>query len=237
MRRAEIKRMRFLVDRMLGRMRSWLRLFGYDTRYATEMDDGPLLMQAQDEDRILLSRDKELIERCEKRGVKAMRITSMDTPGQLTEVMISLGVDPSIKFLRCTLCNEPIKRLNKDDLKKLKLKGEGYDYIPDSPPDDREFWRCTGCGQVFWEGGHWSNITKMIKLLRRRYMEAERLEKKLEHWIEHSEGHEESYRKAVLEAEELGLLDLRKDLEHAVDAMEETTGWLRSALKRLKMGK
>ena len=68
-------------------------------------------------------------------------------------------------------------------------------------------------------------------------MEAERLEKKLEHWIEHSEGHEESYRKAVLEAEELGLLDLRKDLEHAVDAMEETTGWLRSALKRLKMGK
>ena len=67
-------------------------------------------------------------------------------------------------------------------------------------------------------------------------MEAERLEKKLEHWVEHSKGHEESYRKAVMEAEELGLSDLREDLEHAVEAMEETTGWLVSALKRLKMG-
>ncbi|HDM35775.1 MAG TPA: hypothetical protein ENG09_00780 [Candidatus Syntrophoarchaeum butanivorans] len=228
------KMMRFILDRMLGRMRSWLRLFGYDTIYAEEgEEDGTLFLRAKHEGRILLSRDKALVERCRQRGVRAIQIRSLDIVGQLTEVMIHLGVDPSPKMIRCTLCNDQIKRLNKDELE--ALREEGYDYIPVSPPDDREFWQCTGCGQVFWEGGHWENIRKTEELLRRRYMTAERLRHKLEHWIEHSEGHLESYRKAMEEAGDLGLRDVQDDLKQAVQAMEDATGWLMSALKRLKM--
>lgn len=233
---AEIKRMRFLVDCMLGRMKSWLRLFGYDTIYASyEADDGELLEMAKKEDRIVLSRDRELIERCRQRGIDALRIHSVNTAEQLTEVMLGVGIEPCTRVLRCTLCNELIKRLNKDDVKKLKEE-EGYEYVPASSLGDLEFWQCTGCGHVFWEGGHWINIEKMVKLLRRRCMDAERLKKKLEHWIEHSEGHIESYEKAVIEADALGLSDLKTDLEHAVDAMEEATEWLKSAHRRLKLG-
>jgi len=232
---AEIKRMRFLVDCMLGRMRSWLRLFGYDTIYASDKaDDGALLKIAKEEDRIVLSRDRELIERCRQREIEALRIRSVNTAEQLTEVMVGLGIAPCPRVLRCTLCNDLIKRLNNDDVK--RLKEEGYEYIPASSLNDLEFWQCRGCGQVLWKGGHWNNIEKMVKLLRRHSMDAERLKKKLEHWIEHSEGHAESYGKAVMEADALGLLDLKTDLEHAVDAMEETTEWLKSAHRRLKLG-
>ncbi len=92
---AEIKRMRFLVDCMLGRMKSWLRLFGYDTIYASdEADDGELLEMAKKEDRIVLSRDRELIERCRQRGIEALRIHSVNTAEQLTEVMLGVGIEP-----------------------------------------------------------------------------------------------------------------------------------------------
>ena len=54
----------FLVDRMLGRLVAWLRIFGYDTKSALDLklssnEDTLLIEMAKSEGRILLSRDKE----------------------------------------------------------------------------------------------------------------------------------------------------------------------------------
>jgi uncharacterized protein with PIN domain len=30
-----------------------------------------------------------------------------------------------------------------------------------------ELWMCDKCGQVYWQGKHWSNIIEMVKRLRK----------------------------------------------------------------------
>jgi uncharacterized protein len=62
--------MKFIADRMLERLARWLRLFGYDTSgiKKQENEDDTLLELAQSEERILVSRDEELIRRAVKKG-------------------------------------------------------------------------------------------------------------------------------------------------------------------------
>ena len=55
--------MKFIADTMLGTLAKWLRIFGFDTIYEAGMDDGEILQLANTENRIILSRDKELCTR------------------------------------------------------------------------------------------------------------------------------------------------------------------------------
>ena len=61
----------------------------------------------------------------------------------------------------------------------------------------------------------------------------ERLQKKLEHWVEHNKEHAESFRKAAREAEEIGLVDVGRDLEEAAKSTEEASALLKEAMKEL----
>jgi len=49
---------RFLADAMLGRLARWLRMLGYDTWYDAAADDHSLVMRADYERRIVLTRDR-----------------------------------------------------------------------------------------------------------------------------------------------------------------------------------
>ncbi|MEA2075678.1 MAG: hypothetical protein U9O85_08110 [Euryarchaeota archaeon] len=61
----------------------------------------------------------------------------------------------------------------------------------------------------------------------------ERLQKKLEHWIEHNKEHAESFRKAAREADEIGLVDISRCLNDAAMRMEEISAVLEAAKKEL----
>lgn len=57
---------KFFVDRMLGRLIAWLRIFGYDTKSALDFEPAPdedtmLIDVAKREGRILLSRDRKSV--------------------------------------------------------------------------------------------------------------------------------------------------------------------------------
>ena len=60
-----------------------------------------------------------------------------------------------------------------------------------------------------------------------------RLQKKLEHWIEHNKEHAESFRKAAREAEELGLVDISMRLNDAAKDMEGISALLEKAMNEL----
>jgi hypothetical protein len=60
-----------------------------------------------------------------------------------------------------------------------------------------------------------------------------RLQKKLEHWIEHNKEHAESFRKAAQEAEKIGLVDVSKRLNDAATRMEEISAVLEAAMSEL----
>jgi len=60
-----------------------------------------------------------------------------------------------------------------------------------------------------------------------------RLQKKLEHWIEHNKEHAESFRKAAREAEEIGLVEVGKRLREAAKSMDEISALLEKAMKEI----
>ena len=62
-------RPRFSLDEMLGSLAKWLRIMGYDALYLRDLNDGEILRRAEEEGRILLTRDKELAHRAGEGGL------------------------------------------------------------------------------------------------------------------------------------------------------------------------
>jgi uncharacterized protein with PIN domain len=95
---------RFVADAMLGRLARWLRVLGYDTSYDTVLDDPELVRRANDEARVLLTRDRRLLR--DLRPHQSLEIRHDDPLQQLQSVVQSLGLQPPAElFTRCLLCN------------------------------------------------------------------------------------------------------------------------------------
>lgn len=134
---------RLLADCMLGRLARWLRLLGYDTAYENDATDHELARRARREQRILLTRDRELSER---RGLETLLIQSQDLEGQVREVRDALGppADPSLS--RCSLCNAALEDVDREDVADRVPR-----YVLKS---HTRFRRCPQCGRVYWSGSH-----------------------------------------------------------------------------------
>ncbi|UVE51861.1 Mut7-C RNAse domain-containing protein [Haloferax larsenii] len=148
---------RFLLDVMLGKLATYLRMCGYDTAYAldehdTDPGDSTLLDRAAEESRVLLTRDVSLA----KRATRSVLLATKRPLDQLRE-LDSVGFDISLdeKPARCGVCNGTVKELGNDEP------------IPEYAPSDGEttLWRCRDCGQVFWRGSHWRDVESRVSEL------------------------------------------------------------------------
>jgi uncharacterized protein with PIN domain len=142
----------FLLDVMLGKLRSYLRMCGHDAVYALDRgieDDDVLLELAREEGRTLLTRDVQLAGRAER----SLLLTERAPTKQLRE-LLSMGVplDPDERPSRCGRCNAP--------LEPVPDEAGTPEYAPD--PSERSQWRCTDCGQVFWKGSHWDRMRETL---------------------------------------------------------------------------
>lgn len=145
---------RFLCDGMLGSLARWLRFLGYDTLCPEATDDTAMLKLAWDEHRFLLTRDKELAMRAAGRGL-LVRSDVLDE--QLADVrkVFDLDLFNDTPLSRCSLCNTLL-----DAIDRAKAETAG---VP-SPVVQRhaKFWRCPGCGQLYWPGSHYERIMDKI---------------------------------------------------------------------------
>ncbi len=145
--------MKLLCDHMLGTLAKWLRFMGYDTAYPGPLDDTELLALARREERVLLTRDKELA----SRSPKALRIRSDDLEVQIREVASALGLRLVDPLSRCSLCNTVLAPVPLDAVK---------DIVPDGVRTrQRAFWQCTSCHRVYWQGSHWNMMVERLKRL------------------------------------------------------------------------
>jgi hypothetical protein len=130
---------------MNGDIARWLRLLGYDCVYC--IDDGEALKEAE-AGRVLVTRDRALLEVAKARGLKAIDAGSGPIHEKLAELhragLIELRVN--LSATRCPRCNG-----------ELTVSRRG----------SRKIWHCMECGKEYWIGGHWRNIAKVIKLARR----------------------------------------------------------------------
>jgi len=145
--------LRFAADRMLGRLARMLRLLGYDTLYSPTMTTAQLQEIARTGERIILTRG-----RAEKRFptlANVFSVKSEDAPEQLREVVQQFGLETRAHlWTRCTLCNDPIVRVEKSSVESLVEPKVFQVYA--------EFFRCTGCGHIYWQGSHVERILKSL---------------------------------------------------------------------------
>jgi uncharacterized protein with PIN domain len=145
---------RFAVDSMLGKLARWLRLLGYDTIYDPDVDDRQLAAIANQENRVLLTRDTRLPKELRVDNFYLVQTSALD--GQLREVIDHFGLDvESYFFSRCSLCNEPVRSASR---KEVEGKVPGYVFS-----SAEEFFVCPGCGRVYWAGSHYENARKFIE--------------------------------------------------------------------------
>jgi hypothetical protein len=150
--------MKLLADSMLGRLTRWLRLSGYDVAYlSSRSDDDEVLRRAAREERLLLSRDAKLCQRAQKQGLRCFRIESGDFYEQLKQVVNQLNVKlyETPEFSRCPRCNGEIKKARRENI---------LDRVPEAVRERlSDFWECSACGKVYWEGSHWRNIKEVVR--------------------------------------------------------------------------
>ncbi len=155
--------MKFLADAMLGKLAEWLRILGYDTVSASDLsilDDDYLLDIAEDEGRILLTKDRGLHERARKEGVESVLVDGEDVEHQLAflvrEGYVELDDVPSLE--RCPRCNGVLKPVSKSEVRGLVPMGV---YMSQD-----EFWACSNCGQIYWKGSHWKRMKEFVERVR-----------------------------------------------------------------------
>jgi len=162
----EEETIRFVTDRMLGKLCTWLRILGYDTIYAAEVksefveEDESLAALAEHEARILLTRDKTLASSAKKRGVQCILIKTSEVMVQLKELLrLNLNLEPVP--VRCSECNGRLRRVEEGEEDVLRKKS----YVPKSMVGKCDFWICDRCGRIYWEGSHWRNMRERLKQL------------------------------------------------------------------------
>ena len=108
--------MLFLVDAMLGNIAKKLRVLGFDAEYFSDIDDSKLIEKAKNENRTIISRDRQLIERARKNEISSVYITKENEIEQFLELLeiTHLQLDEiSGDSARCTKCNSTNSRIIK----------------------------------------------------------------------------------------------------------------------------
>ncbi len=143
---------RFVADHMLGSLAKWLRMIGYDTVYDKSLDDKAIAAAARADSRFILTRDKEL---AKEPGAMLVEDDLLD--GQLSTVKAKFGLSFDESAIRCTACNGELAELPKEQAKESVPEG--------AFAANDKFWKCAGCGKVYWRGSHWLGIMERLKKL------------------------------------------------------------------------
>ncbi len=149
--------MRFLAVGMLGKLSRWLRMLGNVVTYNVQLSDSELLELAKKENRVLLTKDLELYQRAIARGIDALYLEGKSESERLAEVAkrYSLTLEIDMEKSHCPLCNTKLEATPKEQLSG-ELEKNTFTYYD-------KFWKCPNCGQVYWQGAHWKQISNTVK--------------------------------------------------------------------------
>jgi len=145
LRRRPVTAIRFIVDNNVGRLARYLRMAGFDTLYDYRWDDEDIIDRLGQDDRILLTRDLDLLKR--KQVEFGRYIRASEPVRQMREVLNLFGPAGADKpFTRCLECNSPLQAVDKQDiLERLKPLTKKY---------YESFSICPRCDKIYWPGSH-----------------------------------------------------------------------------------
>ena len=150
-----IDEVRFIVDRMLGRLATYLVMLGYDALYVSEKDRPRIPVIAWQQGRTILSRDTRLARRPE---FPPLLFIKDDLPiNQLKQVVRYFGllIHPSRYLTRCLRCNKRLEKARPEDVK--------HTVPPYILTVHRNFSVCPVCKRVYWKGSHRKRMEEMMQ--------------------------------------------------------------------------
>ena len=142
---------------MLGTLTRYLRFMGYDTLSANSLESGNtaedtvLLQIAATEDRILLTRDRELARRG---GQQAILVNDEDPVAQIEQLAALRLIHPELIMSRCSICNTLLRPAAADEVAQASYA-----------PADRtgfEFSWCDTCRRLYWMGSHGRSLRRRL---------------------------------------------------------------------------
>lgn len=152
--------LKFIVDHNVGKLAKWLRLAGYDACFFDGDDDAEMIAAALAEDRVLLTRDTQIM----KRGIitsgrlSAILIKGDKSEQQMRQVINNLNLDcQSRPFTVCLECNQPLEERTKDEVK---------DRVPPYVfQTQHQYMECPRCRRIYWRGTHWQAMARKLDRL------------------------------------------------------------------------
>jgi uncharacterized protein len=146
---------RFVLDVHLGTLARRMRLLGLDVAYRNDADDDELVVQANSEQRVLLTQDRGILRR--RALVAGAYVAGSQPDDQLADVLDRFA--PELRpWTRCPNCNGLLETVTKDEVEHLLPEGTRRSYT--------EFSRCPGCGRPYWRGAHSDRLDTIIETAR-----------------------------------------------------------------------
>jgi uncharacterized protein with PIN domain len=144
---------RFVLDVHLGRLARSLRLLGFDALYDNDYDDLTLARLSSAEGRVLLTRDRRLLQR--KIVVHGYCLRSRDPRDQLLAVLRRYQLKTLIRpWHRCLRCNGELRPVAKEVIiDRLEPKTKQYFH---------DFMMCQDCQRIYWQGSHFGPLQGLI---------------------------------------------------------------------------
>lgn len=151
---------RFIVDNNAGKLVKWLRMMGYDTLFFNEQDDGRMVKTALAEDRVVVTRDTQIIKRrvATTGEIKVILLNDENPERQLNQVVKKLRLEYKYKpFSLCLECNQHLKPREKDEVRDLVPA-----YVFNT---QNSYMQCPACRRVYWKGTHWDAMNSLLQRL------------------------------------------------------------------------
>lgn len=145
---------RFILDAHLGKLAKYLRMLGFDTLFRNDFEDSEIIEISVREKRIILTRDKHLLN--SKKVSHGYYVRSTEKHKQLREVVQKFDLCSQFKsFSRCMTCNAELIPKKKHEIENQ--------VPPDVAEVFKEFYYCASCMKVYWKGSHFKRMESLIR--------------------------------------------------------------------------
>jgi len=153
-----IGELRFIVDHNVGKLAKWLRMMGYDSLFFNGSDDSHMVAQALAEDRVILTRDSQIMKRrvVNSGRLRAILINSEEPEWQMQQLMDTLDLKHQLRpFTLCLECNQPLVERKQEEVKE---RVPPYVY-----KTQEQYMECPACHRIYWRGTHWETMIKKLE--------------------------------------------------------------------------
>lgn len=150
---------KFIVDNNVGKLAKWLKIMGYNTLLFAEKDDGKMINIALSENRIILTKDSQILKRrlVTSGRLKVVFIEEDNPKAQLQQVVTTLNLSSFKPFSLCLECNEILIARSKEEVSNLV------------PPyvfkTQNQYMECPSCHRIYWRGTHWQAMSQELQNL------------------------------------------------------------------------